>query len=445
MKHRQRVFWGKTAAIVGAIPILLYAHSAGPDPGYSGVPGEGNCTSCHTGTLNPGGGSAAVSFTGGTTYTPGVSQHLVVTVTDATAKRWGFQLTARTAGNVQAGTFTPGADGYTQVMCATAALDQVPAPTSGPCPATAPLQYIEHTARGTRPGQTGSAAFGFDWTPPTAGGAVTIYVAGNGSNNSTNELGDHIYTASYSLAPALSTGPTPVIASGEVKNGAGFQNSIAAGSWVQIKGTGLSTTSAGRTWTSSEVVNGKLPTSLDGTSVTINGKAAYVYYISPVQVNVLAPVDSNTGPVDVVVTNNGQASAAASVNLAAFSPAFFQYGGANAIATRNGDYALIGSGTGTVPAKPGDVLILWGTGFGPTSPAIVDGQVVTGAPAVTTNPTVTIGGAAATVIATVLSPGSAGLYQVAVTVPNVADGDQEVLATVGGVTSPSKVTIYVKQ
>jgi uncharacterized protein (TIGR03437 family) len=64
--------------------------------------------------------------------------------------------------------------------------------------------------------------------------------------------------------------------------------------------------------TSSEIVNSTLPTSLDGTSVTINGKAAFV----PVQLNVLAADDSTTGTVPVVVTNNGQVSSSSNTQVA---------------------------------------------------------------------------------------------------------------------------------
>jgi len=44
-------------------------------------------------------------------------------------------------------------------------------------------------------------------------------------------------------------------------------------------------------------VGGKLPVQLDGVSVTIDGKAAYVYYVSPNQIDVIAPADSTTGTV----------------------------------------------------------------------------------------------------------------------------------------------------
>jgi hypothetical protein len=61
--------------------------------------------------------------------------------------------------------------------------------------------------------------------------------------------------------------------------------------------TNLANTNPGRTWTASEVVNGHLPTALDGVSVTLDGKPAFVYYISPTQINVQASSDATLGAV----------------------------------------------------------------------------------------------------------------------------------------------------
>ena len=68
--------------------------------------------------LNGGGGSVKVTFPGGNVYTPGVKQHLVVTIADPTARNWGFQLTARLASDTktQAGSFTS-TDRFTAVVC----------------------------------------------------------------------------------------------------------------------------------------------------------------------------------------------------------------------------------------------------------------------------------------------------------------------------------------
>ena len=90
-----------------------------------------------------------------------------------------------------------------------------------------------------------------------------------------------------------------------VVNAAGFQPGFVANSWVTIQGTNLAPQTDD--WSHS-IVNGALPTSLDGVSVTMGGKAAYIYYISPGQLNVLAP-DVPAGPVTVTVTTPGGTSA----------------------------------------------------------------------------------------------------------------------------------------
>jgi len=244
------------------------------------------------------------------------------------------------------------------------------------------------------------------------------------------------YTYGDAFVVKVATGPPvpPVVTS--VLNGASFQPGIEAGSWVMIKGANLANTV-------DLAASGNLPTSLDGVSVSIDGIAAFVDYISPTQINVQAPSDTALGPVSVVVTNNGAVSAPAMAQLQAAAPAFFLYSGTNyAVASRLPDYAPVGDPS--APAKPGDALVLWGTGFGATSPAVAAGTVVAGAPAVVTAPTVTIGGMAVPVVDTILTAGSAGLYQITIQLPaNIPTGAVAVQASVGGVPSPAGVTIFV--
>jgi uncharacterized protein (TIGR03437 family) len=70
-----------------------------------------------------------------------------------------------------------------------------------------------------------------------------------------------------------------------------------SGSWVSIYGQNLSATT--RSWNAADFSGNSLPTTLDGVTVTINGKVASVYYVSPVQLNVQAPADSSFGAVQV--------------------------------------------------------------------------------------------------------------------------------------------------
>jgi len=201
------------AAVIVFCAGALQAHSFGPDPRYSGAPGDnpGACTACHRGlALNAGPGSVKIAISGGgAVYMPGVAQHITVQVSDPQQRRWGFQMSARLKSNPmngQAGDFTP-TDNTTQVICDSG--------SPKPCAADSLVQFIEHTAAGTRPGTTGGVAFQFDWTPPANNaGNVVLYVAANAANGDGSSSGDRIYTASLELTSAdtsaPSTPPVPV-------------------------------------------------------------------------------------------------------------------------------------------------------------------------------------------------------------------------------------------
>jgi uncharacterized protein (TIGR03437 family) len=243
------------------------------------------------------------------------------------------------------------------------------------------------------------------------------------------------------------TGPAPLISQNGVVNAAGFQTGIVPGSWATIFGSNLAPSADD--WSKS-IVNGKFPTSLDGVSVTVAGKPAYVYYITPTQLNVLVPSVA-TGPVPITVTTPSGVSATFTATAATYAPAFFAWPNHQPVATRQ-DFTFAAAsntfaGASTVSAKPGEVLILWGTGFGPTSPAAPDGSAVpaNATYSTTTLPTVTINNLPATVYGAALAPGFGGLYQVAIQVPgSLADGDWPVQAAIGGVPSPSNLTLSIR-
>ena len=298
-----------------------------------------------------------------------------------------------------------------------------------------------------------AAASGASWlkiastTAVSGSGSVSFAADPNGSpivRSASLTIAGQTVMVNQAGAP---TGTHPVIAS--VVNGASFQAGIEAGSWVTIQGTNLANTSPGRTWRSDEIVYGRLPTSLDGVSVTINGETAFVYYISPGQINVQAPNDTSSGTVSVVVTNNGSSSAPATAQLQGFAPAFFQYSGTPyAIVTRYPDNALVGNPSvipGTVAAARGDVLILWATGIGATNPTSAAGLVMSGAPPAAIPPVVTVGGTAVAMLGAALSPGSAGLYQIAIQLPaTLATGIAAIRVSVSGYSSPTGVNLLVQ-
>jgi uncharacterized protein (TIGR03437 family) len=238
----------------------------------------------------------------------------------------------------------------------------------------------------------------------------------------------------------------PVISVNGVVNGASFQPGIVANSWVTILGTNLAPKTDD--WSNS-VVNGQLPTSLDGVSVSMGGMPAYIYYITPTQINLLAP-DLPPGPTSITVTtpNGTSPPVTATVNL--YGPAFFPWPSNQPVATRP-DYSLAVkpgtfSGATTVAAKPGDVIILWGTGFGSTTPAAPVGAAVPGTPVYSTAtlPIVMLRSTPLKVLGAALASGSAGLYQIAVQLPTgIGDGNYQIQATIGGLQSPSTTMLTV--
>ena len=222
------------------------------------------------------------------------------------------------------------------------------------------------------------------------------------------------------------------------------QPAIAPGAFASIYGANLAPIAAD--WGAS-IKNSQLPTQIGGVSVMVGGKPAYMQYINSTQINVVVP-SLSAGAVPVQVTNAGLTSTLFNAIAQVYSPEFFLWG--QYAAALHADYSPCAtngqiSGVTTTPAKPGEWVTLWGTGFGPTGTP--QGALTPSDKLYTTVPvTVTVGGVNATVYGgtAVSSPGFAGLYQIGVQIPaSLANGDAVVRATIGGVQSPDKVLLTV--
>ncbi len=216
---------------------------------------------------------------------------------------------------------------------------------------------------------------------------------------------------------------------------------------MEILGSNLGPTGDTRTWGNSDFVGGQLPTSLDGLSVTVNGVPAYVYYISPTQVNILTPPNAISGSVPVQVSDNGVISANFMVQAQAESPSFFFVVVGPYIAATHANGSYLGPTSLypglTTPAQPGETVVLYANGFGSTSTPVVSGSE-TQSGTLSPMPVITIGGVAATVtFAGLVSPGE---FQFNVVVPpSLANGDQPTMAMYNGLTTQAGTLITVQQ
>jgi uncharacterized protein (TIGR03437 family) len=389
----------------------------------------------------------------GVSYTPGQQQTLTITVTDAKAKVFGFEATARPDSDPaksQAGDFTAGTQ--QQVLC-----DNGRFKAASGCAAGSLVQFIEHS----RP--FGTNTINVTWTAPSSDvGPVTIYVAANAANGNGDNSGDHIYTTKLQLTAAVpATSNTPAIQDGGVTSLSGYQPAAGAapGTWLQISGSNLATTT--RTWQPSDFNGKNAPISLDGVSVAIGGKDAFVKSVSPAQVIVQVPNGIPIGDGVPLVLTNAQGATSpyilhtSDLAPALMAPAVFKTGGTQYLsalfaASDPGNPVYAGpagivEGTNTTPAMPGDLVVLSGIGFGPVSPDTAAGVMATDATALNNTLTILFGDTPAVVQYAGLALNDVGIYQFIVQVPDIGAGDSPITFQLGGLTVNPNVFITVGQ
>jgi uncharacterized protein (TIGR03437 family) len=250
---------------------------------------------------------------------------------------------------------------------------------------------------------------------------------------------------SQQIGKASQAQAAPSISPGGVVPLDGTMSTIQPGEWISIYGTGLASGTA--YW------NGDFPTSLAGTSVEINGRAAYLIYVSSGQINLQAPDDTATGTVSVVVTT-GVGKATATVTLGQFAPSFNLLDGAKHVsgiilrpyrngAYGGGSYDILGPTGGslgypTVAAQAGDTVELFGVGFGPTTPFVPSGQAFSGFANVNNSVALSINGVV--VKPSFVGLSGAGLYQINLTIPAcIGEGDVPISLLVGGMQTQAGV------
>ena len=344
-----------------------------------GFPGERDCTLCHQGSAaNSGSGSLGLligdSEASEYSYKAGETASLLVRFRDKDATRIGFQLTVRSG------------DGCGQA----GGLSASPSPAGsvvkigdGDCGALASeVQWATHR----RP-VTGSAAeFEVSWAAPDESvGPVTVAVAVSSANGDLSPRSDRIYTKQFTIQPFSAPSSPPVISEGGViladlfsRTGTGAPNAIATAQGRDFAATG--TTSH-----ASLDDTGRVATVLAGVCVEVNQKAAPVFELLPGQVNFQVPSSAGIGAANVEVVRGCGTPEAVRSNRARFEiakvqPVFFLFAEDPPAAALHLDASIVAAvdslpGRASRPAVPGDVVTLFGTGFGPVLPPLASGEL----------------------------------------------------------------------
>ena len=246
-------------------------------------------------------------------------------------------------------------------------------------------------------------------------------------------------------------GITGVISAGAF---GGF-SAAAPGSWVEIYGSGLASTTL--TWTTANFNGNNAPTSLGGVQVTIGEQAAFIDYVSPTQVNAQLPSGIGPGSLPLTVSSGNVVVGTANVTVNATEPGLlappsFQVGANQYVVAQLADGTYVApagaiAGVTSRPAKPGETIVIYGIGFGSVIPNLPAGEIESASNQLseplqflfgqTAPPSVPYAG---------LAPDAVGLYQFNVVVPQVPDNNLVPLTfTLGGVPGTQKLYTAVHQ
>lgn len=449
-------------------PSALFATSFGAPIGHAGVPSTHpvdnsvreaqTCVRCHTTYgLNPPGGYVRIEAFH---YRPGETQTIKVTVSHPEAKKWGFQLTARRASdlNQRAGTFLLGG---VRIRCSDIPVGRDLTPSEPACPANE-LEFAGHTPELTTGGVNGSKTFEVEWKAPENDvGDIVFYASGNASNEGLGNQGDRIYNTNLTIESDPLTKPCPFTIRPTLqvtRNAASGSNDVAVNSLVSIFGRDFGVSSGGRSAIAQDLRSG-YPKELGCVAVEIGGQRAPLHYVKSDQINAQVPTLTARGDVPVrVILNPGRpnqlVSDVGTIRLRDHAPAFFTFSNRTSVAAvHNSDGVIAASPTliqGARPVQPGDVLQLYATGLGITNPVWQAGEMPSRPTNLWDMLTVTIGGTtvpATDVLYAGVVPGAiSGLYQINLRVPaTVGDGEVPIGLAIGGVSSPSGTTITVRR
>jgi uncharacterized protein (TIGR03437 family) len=264
----------------------------------------------------------------------------------------------------------------------------------------------------------------------TYNGQVTVNTTGAFTNSSTQTIG-----VTLTIAPDT----RPVLTS--VVNAASFKSVIGPGTWISLMGSNL----APNTWQTSV----PLSTSFYGVSANLQGVGGVynllIEYVSPTQINAFVPQDlpvSFFGTSCSVAVTVPTGTTSFATTCQGLSPALFSYGTQQYASATHLDGSVIGVIPGTRPAQNGEIITLWGTGFGQTTPAVSDVNSVFAPQVLANSVAAYVGGQSVQVLWAGMV--GTGLDQFNIQLPdNLTSGDVPISIKIAG-TETDRVTLPVR-
>ncbi len=302
----------------------------------------------------------------------------------------------------------------------------------------APFAEAEFSADGRL--LAGASRDGTTWMWDALSGDLSAVFPGGGSGLLFSPDGTRI--AGFGAAGAKVWAAGPRFTSESVVHAASFSSGpVAPGQIVSIFGAGLGPATAVRGAVDAET--GLMPAALAGASVSIDGTPAPLLYAQESQINAQIPYEiAGRENVRLAVAYGGVAGPGAALAVSPARPALFLIPGSMSALVLNEDGRLNGAAQ---PARPGESVMLFGSGQGETAPPAVSGRPASAMDARRIEDVaVTIGGAAAEIVSAGLAPGFAGVFQIEVRIPDAASGEQTpVSVVIRGESSPPGAVMSV--
>ncbi len=265
-------------------------------------------------------------------------------------------------------------------------------------------------------------------------GVWRLAVQNNGGNSNTGYLLD------FAITITGTTQLKPTFSSETVGNEASLTaGPIAPGERVSLFGGALGPAVG---------VNapvGNLPTTLGGTTVTVNGTPAPIAYSSSLRLTFIAPSNLALGSVNINVNYNSQDSGPIAIGTRSASPGIYTVAPGDARAKAYNQDGLLNSQAN--PAGKGTYLTFYASGLGTVDPTVPDGTVTPSSPlSQVSGLSAFIGGVPATISFAGLAPGLVGYYQVNLWIPTDAPSGTQSLTLVSsnGAASQEGAFIYLQ-